>query len=219
MSDDDKNKNDDADKNKGGDDQTKTIEELRASNAALLSRLEKLEGKGKDDNQDDNDLNEKARLEREAKDKKTNDSKALESALRFSMGAEQWLKTNQGLLPKDVADIFEAANKETYDSAVEKDSAIKAGIIKSFFTVQSNLDLLTPAIKNQLEDYLKLTNTGRQEKARQIYDTIFEPAFEMLKRVKRAEALQKGHGDGSDDSYKSRLIQGSRKHYLGEKVQ
>lgn len=194
-----------------------TVTMSKADHDAIMARLAKLEGKGSGDGGGDQDLLDKARKDREAADKKTGDTKALEDALRFEMGAEAWLKTNQALLPKDVEDVFKAAKSEKYDSAVEKDSAIKAGIIKSFFTVQANLDLLTPGLKNQLEDYLKLTNTGRQEKARHVYDTIFEPAFEMLKRVKKAEALQKGHGDGSDDSYKTRLMQGSRKHYLGEK--
>jgi hypothetical protein len=198
----------------------KTIEELKAQNAALLARFEKLEGsrdKSEDDG-DQDDLREKARKHREADDKKTSDSKALENALRFSLGAESWLKTNQGLLPKDVNDIFKAADKERYENAVEKDAAIKAGIVQSFFSIQNNMDLLTPGVKSQLEEYLKLTKTGKQEKAHQVYETIFEPALEMLRRVKKAEALSKGYGSSSDsdDSYKQKMITLSRKHYLGE---
>ena len=165
----------------------------------------------------DPDLAEKARKQRELDDKKNNDTKATEDALRFDMGAEQWLKTNQSLLPKDVADIFAAAKKETYDSIIQKDAAVKSGIVKAFFAVQSNLDLLTPAIKNQLEDYLKLTNTGKQEQARQAYVNIFEPAFEMLKRVKKAEALQRGHNSGTDDALIEKRIGRATKHFLGEK--
>ncbi len=133
--------------------------------------------------------------------------------------AEAWIKTNQSLLPKDVEDIFKAAKVEKYDNALDKDSAIKAGIVKSFFSVQANLDLLTPSQKNQLDDYLKLSNTGRQEQARKTYETIFEPTFESLKRLKKAEALQKGYGDGSDDSLIQKRIERSNKHYLREKSQ
>lgn len=187
--------------------------------ADLKARLATFEGNNQQQqNQNDQDLNEKARQQRDARDKNDNDSKALEAAIRFNVGAQDWLKNNQTVLPKDIGDIFEAAEKEQYGSAIEKDRDIKAGIIKSFFSVQANVDLLTPAIKNQLEDYLKLTQNGRKEKAQAIYDTIFEPAFEMLKRVKKAEAIQRGHGDGSDDSYKARLMGYSQKHYLGEKT-
>lgn len=212
---DEENEKDDKQQDQNNDQGKSELDNLRAQNAALEARLAKLEGNNKSDDQDD-DLNEKSRKEREAKEKSTNNQKALESALRFDMGAKDWLKQNASLLPSGVADIFETASKETYDTPVHKDNAVKAGIVKEFFSVQANLDLLTPGLKNQLEDYLKLSNTGRQDKAQAIYSNIFEPAFEMLKRVKKAEALQKGHGDGSEDSYRDRLIAGSRKHFLGE---
>lgn len=166
---------------------------------------------------DDPDLLEKARKQREADDKKQADTKSLEAALKFNLNSSQFLKDHATLLPKDIADIFKSAEAEKFDTAIEKDAAIKAGIIQSFFSIQANLDLLTPGLKSSLEDYLKLTKTGKQDKAQQIYDSIFEPAFEMLKRVKKAEALQKGHGTGSDDAYKQKLMAGSKKHYLGEK--
>ncbi len=198
-------------------DPAKELSDLRASNAALEARLAKLEKPNPAP--DDPELIEKARKQRETDDKKNSDGKALEAALRFNMGAENWLKQNESLLPKGIADIFKAAEKETYGSAIEKDGAIKSGIIQSFFSVQANLDLLTPAIKGQLEDYLKLTKTGKQDKAQQMYDMIFEPAFEMLRRVKKAEALNKGFGTGgaSEDAYKKKMMDLSKKHYLGEK--
>lgn len=207
----------------GSTDYAKDIADLKAQNAALLERLDKLTksaGGGSGGGDPDPDLREKARRDREAEDKKTGDTKALEAALRFSLESEKFLKQNAGLLPKDVADIFKTAEKENYGSAIEKDAAIKSGIIQSFFSVQANLDLLTPGLKNQLEDYLKLTKTGKQEKAQSVYDTIFEPAFEMLRRVKKAEALNKGYGSSTDseDAYKKKMMDLSKKHYLGEKA-
>jgi hypothetical protein len=196
--------------------------------ADLSKRLEALETKSKGDpnpdpkpapKPDDDDLKEKARKQRESDDKKNSDSKALENALKFSLKADEFLKTNAALLPKEVADIFKAAEKETYSNAIEKDEALKSGLIQTFFSVQANVDLLTPGLKSQLDDYLKLTKTGKQEKAQQIYDSIFEPAFEMLRREKKAEELRKGYGTSSstDDDYKKKLMGLSRKHYLGEK--
>lgn len=206
----------------GGESNNNNGTDLSAENAALKAQLAKYQnqGSGESGNQGehDQDLLEKSRKQREEADKKKTDTKSLENALRFEMESESWIKQNQNLLPKDIQDIFTTAKSETYDSPVEKDSALKSGIIQSFFSVQDNLDLLTPGLKNQLEDYLKLTKNGKQDKAQSIYSNIFEPAFEMLKRVKKAEALQKGHGDGSDDAYKNKLMQGSRKHYLGEKA-
>jgi hypothetical protein len=207
----------------GGDkdkapDHAKEIADLKAQNTALLARFEALE-KGKksksrddddvDDSNDDDDeeldLRARAKKNRDADDKSKNNTKAIEAALRFSMGAELWLKNNASLLPKNISDIFAQAEKEKYDDP--------------FFEVQSNMDLLTAGQKSLLEDYLKLTKNGKQEKAREVYDTIFEPSFEMLRRVKKAEALSKGHGSATEgeDAYKNRLIELSRKHYLGEK--
>ena len=118
-----------------------------------------------------------------------------------------------------MADIFKEAEKEKYADVIEKDSAIKAGVIQAFFAVQANVDLLTASQKSALDDYLGLTKNGKQEKAQTTYDMIFEPAFETLRKVKKAEALSKGLAQNSDtqDDYKKKLMDGSRKHYFGEK--
>ncbi len=187
---------------------------LKAENAALKLAASKNPHAPK--TEEDPGLAERARLAREASDKEAGRTKQLENALKFGMKAPDFLKQNEALLPKDVADIFKQADKENFADAIEKDAAIKSGLIQSFFAVQANVDLLTSGQKATLDDYLKLTKTGKQEKAQAIYDMVFEPAFETLRRVKRAEALQKGHGSGDDDGYKKRLISGSQKHYFGE---
>lgn len=197
-------------------DTSKDIEALRGENDALKKRLEALEGKNNPPPQDDKDLLEKARMQKEADAKGKTDVASLESSLKFTMGLTDFVKTNESLLPSDFKAIVEAAEKETYDSAIQKASAIKSAIIKGFFEVQENLDLLTPSQKNQLDDYLKLTKTGREEKATGLYDMIFEPAFEMQKRLRKADLLSKGHGDGSNDSYKKRLVERAKKHFLKE---
>jgi hypothetical protein len=196
-------------------DHSKEIADLKAANADLLAKL----NKKVETPTDDPDLLKKAALQKELDMQKAGDLKATEAALRFSMSAPEFLKTNASLLPKNAADIFKQADKETYESAVQKDKAIKSGLIQSFFEVQSNVELLTPGLKNQLDEYLKLTNTGKQDRAMQVYESIFEPTFEMLKRIKKADALNKGYGSGSsfDDEYKNKLMTGSKKHYLGEK--
>lgn len=198
-------------------DLAKELEALKAKNLEYENKIKELTAKPKPE--DDPELIEKARKQKEADDKKSSDSKALEAAIRFGIKSEEFLKVNESLLPKEVSEIFKEAEKETYGNAVEKDSAIKSGIIQSFFKVQANVDMLTPGLKTNLDEYLKLTKTGKQEKAQQVYDTIFEPTFEMLKRIKKAEALNKGYGDEGDaeTAYKNKLMAGSRKHYLGEK--
>ncbi len=188
---------------------------------ALEARLAKLETKPAPTPEPDDDLKEKSRKAQAEKDQKSKDSKALESALKFSLGAKDWLKTNASLLPKGIEGIFTAAEKETYGDALEKDAAIKASIVQEFFAIQSNVDLLTSGPKSALDEFLKLTKNGKEDKAQAVYDQVFEPAFEMLKRIKKAEQLGKaGHATSTDSekAYADKLMKLSRKHYMGEKA-
>lgn len=204
-------------------DLSKEIEAMKTRNAELEAKIKELSAKPDDkkkDDKDDPELIDKAKKQRESDDLKASESKQLESALRFSLKSEDFLKINGPLLPKDVGDIFKQAESEKYKDAIQKDRAIKSGIVQSFFKVQANLDLLTPGLKTNLDEYLKLTKDGKEERAQHVYDNVFEPAFEMLKRMKKAEALSKGFGseDDADTAYKNRMIALSKKHYLGEKT-
>lgn len=202
------------------DDSAKELSDLKASNAALLARLDALEKKSNPTpNPDDKTLADKVEADRKAKEKSTTDSQKLERALKFTITSSDWVKTNASLLPKNIEGIFAQAEKENYSSAIEKADAIKVGIVSEFFSIQSNLDLLTETQKINLEDFKKLTKTDKQERVQSVYDTVFEPTFEMLKRVKKAEQISKGLGDPSDaeSAYKEKMKAISRKHYLGEK--
>lgn len=201
-------------------DATKELSDLKASNAALLARLDALEKKAPtNNNQDDKSLADKVEADRKAKEKTTAETQKLEKALKFTLTSTDWVKTNATLLPKNIEGIFAQADKENYSSAMEKADAIKVGIVSEFFAIQSNLDLLTETQKISLEDFKKLTKTDKQDRVQNIYDAVFEPTFEMLKRVKKAEQISKGLGDSTDSetAYKEKMKAISRKHYLGEK--
>lgn len=198
------------------------LAEMRSMNAKLLERLDALEKKGNPNpnpNPEDPTLADKARKDREEAEKRQAHEKRLESAVKFTTGSAEWLKTNASLLPKTVAGIFDQAEKETYGSTIEKESEIKVGIISEFFAQKDNMDLLTASQKTVLEDFKKLAKTDKRDRAQQIYDSIFEPTFETLKKVKRAEQVAKGHAPQSegDEAYREKLMKGSRKHFLGEK--
>lgn len=198
----------------------KELSDLKASNAALLARLDALEKKAPTNNsQDDKSLADKVEAERKSKEKTTSDTQKLEKALKFTIQSGDWVKTNASLLPKNIEGIFAQAEKENFATATEKADAIKVGIVSEFFSIQSNLDFLTETQKINLEDFKKLTKNDKQERVQSIYDTVFEPTFEMLKRVKKAEQLSKGLGDSTDSetAYKEKMKAISRKHYLGEK--
>lgn len=196
-----------------------TFKTKNAEYEAKIKELSATPPPKKDPPADDPDLEAKAKAQREADEKKVSETKALERAINFNLKSADFLKTYETLLPKGIADIFTQAEKENYANAIEKDGAIKASMIQSFFAVQANMDLLTPGLKSSLDEYLKLTKTEKQVRAQNTYEAIFEPAFEMLKRIKKAEALNRGFGTEGDEEtkYKEKLSKLSRQHYLGEK--
>lgn len=205
----------------GGTDPNKEITDLKTQNADLLKRLEALEGKSNNPppkKDDDPSLADKARQEREEKEKAQAAEKRLESALKFTLQSADFIKQNASLLPKTIEGIFAQAEKENYGSPIEKANAVKVGIVSEFFAVEKNLDLLTEAQKNALAEFKALTKTDKQERVQQVFDMVFEPAFESLKRIKKAEHLSKGLGDPTDTlaAYNNKMIAASRKHHLRE---
>lgn len=173
-------------------------------------------------NTEDETLADKARREREEKEKSGGDVKRIETALSFNMGAKNFVKEHADYLPQDAEAIVAAAEKESYDSAIEKSVAIKESLIQEFFKVQSNLELLTAGQKNQIAEFQKLTKNGRQGKAEFIFENVLEPALETLKKIKKAEQVAKARGgyassSKAEDAYISKLVTSSRKAHLGEK--
>jgi formiminotetrahydrofolate cyclodeaminase len=225
------------DKNKeggdgGGGDNTKLIERLDALEKANKDLQEKLEAKGKkkkvevddddedsDEDSDEDDLSKQAKIKREADDKKAGETKALQSAIKFNLGSKDFVKTNASLLPKSIQSIFDQADKIVYADDTEKAAAIQVGIVTEFFAVKENLDLLTDSQKSVLEEYLKLTNTVKQERVQSIYFPVFEPVLEMKRKMEKAKALQSGLAESGEgqDAYKNKLLKLSRQHHLGEK--
>lgn len=186
----------------------------------LTARLEALEKKGAPPPPpEDPSLADKARKEREDNEKKAGYEKTLESALNFNISGKEFIKSNAALLPKNIEGLFAQAEKENYGSAIEKANAIKVGIVSEFFAVQANHDLLTAGQKNQLDDFLKLTKTGKQDRIESIYSMIFEPTLETLRKVEKAKQVHSGGKDQTDSEkmYADKMIKMSKKHYLGEK--
>lgn len=214
----------------GGADETPLKEEqqgidsLKAQNAELLKRLEALEtgrkqnsvGGGTPPKQDDEDLSSKARA---ALDKKASDnasSKEIEQAIEYNLKSKNWAQENKELLPKTIDSIFEEASKENFNSAIDKANAIKVGVVQEFFSIQENLDLLTERQKEALEDFKKLTKNEREQKVDGVFSNIFEPSFEMKRKLKRAEQVSKGFGDSDStkENFKNKMKEISEKRYL-----
>lgn len=167
----------------------------------------------------DEDLLAKAKREREEKEAAQKGDKTLESALSFNMSVANFVKENKDLLPDDFQKVLELANKETYDTPKQKANAIRSGLIQSFFSVQTHQDLLTENQKKSLADFMKLTKTGKEEKSHEVYENVFESAFQMLKQVKKAEDKAKvlKNENTNSSSYKEKLMKGSQEKYFGKK--
>jgi hypothetical protein len=196
-----------------------TPEEIAAENAALKAKIAELEKKSNPEPKpDDSDLRARAIAAAKANGDDADKIKRLENAIIFNMKSADFLKTNAALLPEDIGELFKQAEKEKFDDQAEKAASIKSGVIQSFFAVQANADLLTPGQKASLDEFLKLTKNGKQEKAQHIYEMIFEPAFERLKSERKARALNGGsNSSDADAAYRDRISQKSLKHYGMEK--
>ena len=164
-------------------------------------------------------LNQKVKIEQDKKEKEQSDTKSLETALTFTLTSKDFIRNNESVLPKGMSDIFKVADKESFDSPIHKANAVKDGLIHSFFSQQSNLDLLTESQKEDLADFQKLTKNGRESKASEVYKNLFEPALESLKRVKKAEELTKSRqglnpGSDSEQAYKDKLSKMAEKKFF-----
>jgi len=194
---------------------------LAKENAELKAKLAEAEKKSATPPpaNDPADLAAKAAKEREEKEKGAKHEKDLEASIRFISGSKEWVKTNAALLPKNVESILEAAEKENYGSTIQKASAVKEAIVLEFFGHQANLDLLTASQKSTFDEFKGLTKDKRIERSQQVYDSIFEPTFETLKKVKRAEQVSKGFKDESqgEQAYRDKRLKMARKQHLGEK--
>lgn len=217
----------------------KAFDEMKAANEQIKKENEELKnaatkkkddgaGDGDDPKKKDDGAGDDDDLVTRAAKKKQNDAehaaqvKRIESATRFSLGLDRFLADNKGFLPEEVGEIVKLADRENYDTTEEKANATKAAIVKTFFSIQSNVDLLTASQKNLLDGFLKLTKTGREEKAADVYENIFEPTLEMMKRIKKAEEVGRANAGFANESdisagYKARLISRSRSAHLGEK--
>lgn len=214
----------DGEKKEGGDNNKKEEKQSEVRRIVITRKRDGDGGSSDDANKDpkDESLRDKAAKEKLDADKRNADTKQIEKSLTFTMGIDDFVKKNADILPKDVNDIVRIANKETYDTVSHKANAIKASLIQSFFSVQANVDALTKSHRETLDDYLKLTNTGKQEKAATIYENILEPALDTHRKVKKAEELgrsRSGYATGTEGSnaYRDKLLKGSRRTYLNQK--
>lgn len=205
----------------GGGGAAPTPEQVAAENAALKAKIAELEKKAKpaDDPEDDeedpeDDLHARAKKKAAKSGDEAANLKRMESSIAFNMATKDFLKANASLLPKDAEEVFAQAEKEKFDSAAEKASEIKSGLVQSFFAVQANVDLLTAGQKSKLDEFLALTKTGKADKAEQVYEMIFEPALERMKAERKAKALNGGGGSSdADAAYREKMAKKSMSHY------
>ena len=180
-----------------------------------------LEEKNKPAPKEDDDLLTKAKKEQEAKEALAKGDKSLESALSFNLSVGDFVKNNKDILPGDFQKVLDQANKETYESPKQKANAVRSGLIQSFFAIQAHADMLTDNQKKVLADFMKLTKNGKEEQSHSVYENVFEPSFEMLKHLKKAEdkAKVKASEGTNNSSYKDRLAAASMKKYFGKKAE
>lgn len=210
-------KNDDG---KQTDDMKAQFEAMKAENEKIKAELESIKSKKTND---DEDLSKKAEDAKKAELAKKSETRRQESAVRFNLTVSDFLKTNKEILPAEVDDIIKQAEKENFDTAMQKSAAIKVGIIQSFFKIKENHDRLTTSQRSAIDRFLNLTKNGKEEEAESIFENVFEPSLELTKAHRKAEEVSKareGHSNSSSGEidYKNRLMEHSKKALIGGKA-
>lgn len=168
------------------------------ANAALLAEIKamraeitELKGKGAAGAGAGNDpsIAERVEAERKVREKNKLETDKIERDISYNMGILKFAEDHKSHLAENIGEIITAADKQKFDNHAEKASTLRTEIIDAFFKVQSNLDILTPAQKRNLADFQKLTKDGKRQESEKVYESVFEPALEMVKRVKKAEEL------------------------------
>lgn len=166
---------------------------------------------------DDPSLADKARKEREAREKGQADAAKIERDISYNLGVKKFVEDHKAFLSEDVQGILAQAEKEKYDTAGQKAAELRTEIIEAFFKVQANSDILTSAQKRILADFQKLTKDGKRQDSEKVYESVFEPALEMVKRVKKAEELNlaaRGYATaagGPLGAYKQKLFEAAQR--------
>lgn len=204
------------------------IAAMQAENARLKEENGKLKqpsekpspSKDEEKKPKDESLNDKVDRENREKADRESSGKKLEAALRFDLNSDKFISDHKALLPKNAPDLFAAAAKETYDSVVEKVNATKSAVIQSFFREQANLEMTTASQREAIEEYLKGSKKAKEDEADHIWRNVFEPVLEMIKRLRKAEEVNRANNGMGNDSHNEQLRkmeEASRKKYLGEK--
>lgn len=212
----------------GGGGESPEMKAMRERAEAAERRAAELEKKnnpagGGGNNNSDPDLREKAEKERRENEEKQRDVKAVESAVKFNMGLKEFSEKNKDLLPKEVADILRLSDRESYGSEVARANALKAAIMQSYFLVEANLADLTASQKESVAEFLKLSKTGRESKAAELYNAVFEPALEMHKKLHKAQEIVRakngyaGSGSSAMDTYKQKLLEAAKRGIINRK--
>lgn len=162
------------------------------------------------------DYSEIAR-QKEDDDKKEKDKTAeMEKSAIFNANLNQFVKDNGPLVSPRLASVVEVANKENFANSTERARELKGAIVKEFFSVESNVKHLTDSQKARLDFFLTQTKNGRAEQITAIWDDLFEPTLELVRKIKSFEEKSSGKVK-SDSGIKNKFMEVGKKSYLKTK--
>ncbi len=168
------------------------LKAMREENKAMKTEIEGLKKGGSGaggGGPDDKSLTERVEAERKLREKNKQETDKIERDISYNLGVRKFVEDHKAHLSENILDLMTEADKQKFENHAEKASTLRTEIIESFFKVQANVDILTPAQKRNLADFQKLTKDGKRQESEKVYESVFEPALEMVKRVKKAEEL------------------------------
>lgn len=196
------------------------IARLRRENEELKRKQASGGGGGGGDGDDTVD---KFRKQKAEDDRKAQEVREVERAVRFNLTCDEFIAANKALLPEEMEGIISRAKSEKYESDVKRSAAFRAAILKSYFSVQANVDSLTASQKATIENWKGLTQAERESRSADVYESIFEPAIEAAKKVRKAEEVGRARsGMASETAHgialRDKIRNASRARYMREKT-
>jgi hypothetical protein len=199
-------------------DQAKDESSKIAALEAKIDALSKLLDKGQGE---DKDLKNKVEDDKAKKETDQARDREIENAALF-VNDKTFADDTAGLLGENTAAIFEKAKTENYGSTLERANDLRASLIEDAFSIQENLDQLTPSQRAKIESFNKSTRPKKQELAGSLFCEILEPFIQLQKAKAKAEEVRKAAGGlgtktSDEQEYEKKLVDHARKNYKLDK--
>lgn len=134
-----------------------------------------------------------------------NNNAEMESAIKFNMNIEKFVKDNEKVLPSEAKKIIETIGGRNFGSESEKANNTRKAIIDSFIQLQANIDVLPASQKEAVERYKNLTEEEKVKQSSRFWGIV--DVGTTNKVLMRKAEQQRGDSSGNADDFEKRFLE------------